>query len=305
METVLSTFLLDVPRAAMVWLALLAVAGLAAGTLFTAPRAARLDDAVRRIRRAALPAPPVVDDESREILRYADEVRIAAERAATAARRRREEWLAAQHAAEAAWRAYESAEAEVLRLTKAAALPLPDAPRTPAEYAFRERHLHRIALRAYRRGGLSVDQFVAVLAGADGWDPRRHPVEQELMLARVVRDNLRARHRAAAEREREAWHARDLAAASALSLRDEAAAAAARAHEVRQRLSRTGSTGTPGVVAGRPGVVPRQRRSGSPVHESRPARSAAEPTHRPALARGVVAIPRQRQVATRPVAQRG
>ncbi|HEY8533299.1 MAG TPA: hypothetical protein VIL44_05405 [Micromonospora sp.] len=241
MEMFLSMVLLQAPQLALVWLALVGFAGLASGALVTLPRRTRFDEAAQRVRRAAMPTPSEWATEWREILRYAEEVGVAAERAGATARRRRAEWMAAQRAAEEARTEYEAAEAEVRRLAQAAAFPLPDAPRTPAEYAFRERYLHRIALRAYRRGHLSVEQFVAVLAGAHGWDPRRHPIEQELILARVVRDNLRLRYRVAAERERLAWYEADRAAAAALSLRDEAARAADHAHWVRYRIAHSAS----------------------------------------------------------------
>ncbi|MEV1290501.1 hypothetical protein [Micromonospora sp. NPDC049679] len=211
MQTVLSTILLDVPRAALIWLALLGVASLAVGGLVARPRRTPRDIA-GRIRRAALPVHTRLDTQARELTRYADEVTVAAERAATTARRRRGEWLAAQELAESAWQAYDAAEADVRRLAAAAALRVPRTPRTPAEYADRERYLHRAALRAYRRKELSVEQFIEVLAHGNGWDPRRHPVEQELYLRRVVRDGLLVRQRTAAERERAAWRAADIAA---------------------------------------------------------------------------------------------
>ncbi|MEK8108418.1 hypothetical protein NKG94_32340 [Micromonospora sp. M12] len=90
---------------------------------------------------------------------------------------------------------------------------------TPAEYADRERYLHRAALDAYWRRELSVEQLSDVFAHRDGWDPRLHPVEQELVLQRAVRDNLAARHAAAREHEQVAWRAAEVAVAAARSLR--------------------------------------------------------------------------------------
>lgn len=313
METFLSTVLLQAPRLALVWLVLVGFAGLATGAVFTLPRHTRFDEAAQRVRRAALPMASEVEKEWREILRYADEVGVAAERAAATARRRRAEWLAAQEAAEEARQAYEAADAEARRLARAAAFPLSDTARTPAEYAFRERHLHRIALRAYRRGHLSVEQFVAVLAGANGWDPRRHPAEQELILARVVRDNLRLRYRVAAERERLAWYEADRAAAAALSLRDEAARAAEQAHWIRQRIAQTASRRavrkraalTHPRPAAAPLVVPRPRRS-SECALAAPMAAAPMATSVSGTATGLAAsasgttalIPRQRSAAS-------
>ncbi|SDZ29584.1 hypothetical protein SAMN05444365_109111 [Micromonospora pattaloongensis] len=251
METPLSALLLDVPQATVIWLVLLAAAALAVGGLVAFPVRTRRGVA-GRIRRAALSPDPRLAAEADELTRYAEEVSVASERAATTAHRRRQEWLATQEAAESAWQAYDAAEAGVRRLTAAAALPLPRTPRTPAEYADREQYLHRAALRAYRRKQLSVGQLIAALAHDDGWDPRRHPVAQELALARIVRDGLRARQRAAAERERAAWRDADIAAAAARSLRDEALAAAARARAARQQLTTPPALRRPAARPARP-----------------------------------------------------
>ncbi|MCL7457305.1 hypothetical protein AB0I85_24680 [Micromonospora echinofusca] len=225
MQNVFSSVLLDVPRAAVIWLSLLGVVAVAvAGLLLLRP--GRLTfDAGSRIRRAAMPSELERAEEERERSRYAGEVSVAAERATTTAARLRAEWLAAQEEVEAAWQAYEAAEADVRRLAVAEAMPLPRTVRTPAEYAERERFLHRAALDAYWRKELSVEQLSDVFAHRDGWDPRLHPVEQELVLRRAVRDNLLARQRAAREREQAAWRAAETAAEAARSLRDEAFAA--------------------------------------------------------------------------------
>ncbi len=230
MQTVLSSVLPDVPRAAAIWLGLLAVVVATVAALLLRPGRSG-SDAGLRIRRAAMPSDLERAVEERELSRYADEVTVAAERAATTARRLRTEWLTAQEAVESAWGAYEEAEAEVGRLNAAAALPLPRTDRTPAEYAERERFLHRTALAAYWRRELSVEQLSGVFAHQDGWDPRLHPVEQELLLRRAVRDNLAARHRAAQEREQAAWRAAERAAEAARALREEAYAALGRRPE--------------------------------------------------------------------------
>ncbi|WP_205808761.1 hypothetical protein [Micromonospora sp. HNM0581] len=223
MRTALSSVLLDAPRAAAIWFGLIGVVSLAVTGLLLRPRLFRLEVGTR-IREAALPSPPDLREQRRDQERWAEEVMIAANRADTTARHRRDEWLVAQDEAEQAWRAYEAAEANVHRLSGAAGMPLPQTARTPAEYADRERWLHRAALDAYWRRELSVEQLSDVFAHR-GWDPRRHPVEQELMLRRAVRDHLRNRQRAAREREKAAWRAAELAAASARSLHEEAVAA--------------------------------------------------------------------------------
>jgi hypothetical protein len=145
------------------------------------------------------------------------------------ARRRREEWLAAQAQLEEAWRAFETSDADANRLEKAAVLPTPRAPKTPSEYADRERFLHRAAMAACSRKQLSALDLSDALAHRKGWDPKRHPVEQELVLRRAVRDCMWASYRAAAHRERTAWREADLASASKQSLRHEAQQATARA----------------------------------------------------------------------------
>nr|WTA68267.1 hypothetical protein OHB51_03590 [Micromonospora sp. NBC_00855] len=227
MQTVLSAVLPDLSRAAVIWLSLLGVVAVAVSALLLRPGRLRFDPGAR-IRRAAMPSQLEQAQEEREQSRYAQEVAVAAERATTTVRRRRAEWVAAQEAVEAAWLAYEAAEAGVRRLDAAAAMPLPHTARTPAEYADRERYLHRAALDAYWRRELSVEQLSDVFAHRDGWDPRLHPVEQELVLQRAIRDNLAARHTAAREREQTAWRAAELAVAAARSLREEAHAATGR-----------------------------------------------------------------------------
>ncbi|MFI7577678.1 hypothetical protein [Micromonospora sp. NPDC049497] len=230
MQTALYSVLPDVPRAAAIWLSLLAVVAVAVAALLVRPGRFRFD-AGTRIRRAAMPSELERVQEKRELTRYVEEVAVAADRAATTAQRLRTEWLAAQDEVEAAWTAYEAAEAHVRRLDAAAAMPLPRTTRTPAEYVDRERYLHRTALTAYWRRELSVEQLTDIFAHRAGWDPRLHPVEQELVLRRAVRDHLFARQQAAREREQETWRAAERAAEAARSLRQEAYAATERRPE--------------------------------------------------------------------------
>ncbi|MFG1838862.1 hypothetical protein [Micromonospora sp. NPDC049175] len=227
MRTILSAALPDLSRAAVIWLSLLVLVAVAVSALLLRPGRLRLDPGAR-IRRAAMPSQLEQAHEEREQSRYAQEVAVAATRATTTASRRRTEWVAAQEEVEAAWQAYEAAEAAVRRLDAAAAMPLPQTVRTPAEYADRERYLHRAALDAYWRRELSVEQLSDVFAHRDGWDPRLHPVAQELVLRRAIRDNLAARHAAARDQEQVAWRAAELAVAAARSLREEAHAATGR-----------------------------------------------------------------------------
>ncbi|MEU3452353.1 hypothetical protein ABZ671_01920 [Micromonospora sp. NPDC006766] len=260
MQTVFSTVLPDVPQAAGIWLTLLAVAAIVIAALIVRPALFRsvFGD---RISEAAMPTSLELAEEARERARYAQEVDVAATRAAATADRRRTEWLAAQEEVEEAWRAYEAAEEDVRRLAVAAALPLPRTAQTPAEYADRERWLHRAALDAQRRKEITVEQLNDIL-GHRGWDPRRHPVEQELLLRRLVRDNLRARQRAAQDREQAAWQAAELAAAAARSLRDEAYAATCPAPESQSSLSIVGLTAPEATrelpTTGRPAEITRE-----------------------------------------------
>ncbi|MFI5486934.1 hypothetical protein [Micromonospora echinaurantiaca] len=222
METILyHQFLIDVPRAAAIWSSLLVLALTVLTVLVARPEPATDEEPAPA---AAEPAEPDLAD----LRRYAEEVAVAATRAAQTARRRRADWLAAQAEVERAWQAYDEAETAARRFVGAAALPAPRTPRTPAEYAARERWLHHAAMAAHWRGELSARQLSDVFCHRAGWDPRRHPVQQEIVLARAVREQRRAGYRLAAERERSAWRDAELAAEAARALAAEAYAAAAR-----------------------------------------------------------------------------
>ncbi|NBE84516.1 hypothetical protein [Micromonospora rubida] len=247
MDIVLYQFLVEVPLAAAIWSVLLVVALGVLTALVARPQ---------RDRPAVDPAPPAVDpviDEATDLRRYAEEVGVAAAGAARTARRRREAWLTAQAALDRAWQAYDEAETAARRFSGAGSLPAPRTPRTPAEYAARERWLHHAATAAHLRGELSIRQLCDVFAHRGGWDPRLHPVQQEVVLARAVRDGRRAGHRAAAARERAAWRDAELAAEAARALAVEAYAAAERARPVRSPAPRAAT-----AAAGRR-IVPAAR----------------------------------------------
>lgn len=218
MNVVLYEFLVDVPRAAAIWSALLVLALTVLTVLVARPE--------REPDMAPPPGPEPGTPDPSDLIRYAEEVAVAAAGAAQTARRRRADWLDAQERVAAAWQAYDEAEAAARRFAGAAALPTPRTPRTPSEYADRERWLHRAAMAAYWRGDLSVRQLSDVFAHRNGWNPRLHPVEQEAVVYRVVRDLRRAEYRAVAERERVAWQEAEVAATAAGSLAAEAYAAA-------------------------------------------------------------------------------
>ncbi|MFG3690000.1 hypothetical protein [Micromonospora sp. NPDC047740] len=218
-QTLLYHFLTEVPVAAAIWSALLVLALGVLAVLVARPERGTPPD----------PAPDpaaVAAARHADLRRYADEVAVAAAGARQTARRWREQWLTAHDEVDRAWRAYDEAEAAARRFAGAAVLPEPRTPRTPAEYAARERWLHHAAMTAHWQGDLTARQLADVLAGRNGWDPRRHPAEQEIALARVVRDGRRARWRAAAERERRAWRDAEVAAEAARVLAVEAYAAA-------------------------------------------------------------------------------
>ena len=229
------TFLLDVPRAAVIWVVLVVLAVLAlAGLVAAGPRPPRPPRRSRRSRRRAAPDTAVL-----ELTRYASEVGVAADRAAETARRARAAWLSIQDESEAAWRSLDAADAESRRLERTVGLPTPHTPRTPTEYADRERYLHRAAMIACAHSELSVVELSRVLAHRGGWDPRLHPVEQEVLIRRAIRDGLRTAERAVADRERAAWREAELTASAAASLRAEALLAAERASALRPQAAAT------------------------------------------------------------------
>ncbi|MDG4823997.1 hypothetical protein O7635_19250 [Asanoa sp. WMMD1127] len=243
MQTAMQLFFVGVPRAAVIWLILLGLAILAVtGLHLVGPRGPRRAGVrvrlraarIRRERRATAAA---------ELVRYADEVGVAAQRAEATARRRHEAWLTAQETAERAWTAFEAADRAASRMAAAALLPSPATPQTPQEYAERERWLHRAAMSACAHNELSLLDLNDALAHRNGWDPRRHPVEQEAMLRKAIRDTLRSAERDAARAERFAWETAESAAAAARSLRAEAIAAAERAHPVRHLVRADAAAG--------------------------------------------------------------
>jgi hypothetical protein len=247
--TAVDNLLLGMREAISIWLALVGVATLAFAFLSALSRPARSAKAAsgrakpaerseRRTgqrnatRRSGLAA------QARDQGRYAGEVAVAAGRAAVTAQRRRAEWIAAQHAQDAAWRAFEAADNAARRVVRADAFPLPETALTRDELVSRERHLHRAATAAYRRGELSMAQLLDVLCHRNGWDPRTHPIEQEATLRRIARDRMLAAYRTASAMERAAWQAAEVAAAAKRSLDEEAFTAAVGARQVQRRLAK-------------------------------------------------------------------
>jgi hypothetical protein len=261
-----------IPAALTIWLALLGASVAAFGVLAAVAgrarsRAARPDTpppahapriALTRLalaiakEPAADPAPPrpeptAADDDRR----FAEEVATAAARAAVTADRRHTGYACAQRAAEAAWEAYETADRAARRAIKAAAFPTPATPMNPAEYATRERHLHRAARAAHARGELSTDQLIDAMSHRNGFDPRMHPFEQDAMLRRIARDRLLRVYLTASDLERTAWREADIAMAAKRSLDREATDAAHRVRQIHHTSARTR------VLAARPRLAVR------------------------------------------------
>jgi hypothetical protein len=168
-----------------------------------------------------------------EFIRYAGEVTVAARGAAATAERRRDECQRAQSDVESAWQAYQRADTALRRARRAAAFATPDLGLEDAE---RSRALRRAAQAAYRRGDLSDTQLLDALTHRNGWDPRRHPVEQELVLARAAVKHRFAAYQRALDAEQQAWRASDIATAAVRSLRREVTVAAAQADAARSAL---------------------------------------------------------------------
>ncbi|HEX6501488.1 MAG TPA: hypothetical protein VF054_21010 [Micromonosporaceae bacterium] len=235
-HTTAHALLIAIPKVFAIWLLLLVLAVAALGALSVPdPRTLLVVQAVRRAARAAQRGDGGVSRVQRraeEAARCAEEIALAARRAAVTADRRRAEWVAAHRAAEQAWRAFEDADREVRRVVAATAFPPPSSGGTD-----RERHLDRIVERAYRRGELSREQRDRARRHQDGFDPALHPCEQEVVLRRAVREHRLRQYLAASAKEREAWRTADLAAAARRSLAEEALAAAGYADRLRRRVA--------------------------------------------------------------------
>jgi len=220
-------------RVAGIWLllilfALIALAGLALPRGVRRPRqisAWLAGSALRRREEAARR-----DAEADEVIRYADEIGVAARGAAATAERRRELCQQAQARVEQAWADHRRADAALDRARRAAAYAAPATIPTPSE---RAESLRRSAQAAFHRGDLSDAQLLDALTHRNGWDPELHPVEQELILARAAAGHRSAAYQEALDAENEAWRASDIATAAVRSLRHEGTAANALAAAAR------------------------------------------------------------------------
>ena len=168
----------------------------------------------------ARPQRPVTVTREAAAALCAEEIAIAADRAAATARRYREIWLDAQDAVDRAWADYERADAAVRRVTAATVYPTLTRGWSGA-YADRERNLHRAATAACRRHEISIAQLNDALAHR-GWDPALHPIAQEIAVCAAARENRLAAYSRATAREREAWADAEAAATALAGLREEA-----------------------------------------------------------------------------------
>jgi hypothetical protein len=206
------SFFVSVPQAAALWVLMLLGVFLAAGVL---------------ARTAAVRSRSVADADD---LRFAGEVSVAADRAAATAERRRADWARAQAELDTAWADFDAADRAARQAAKAAAYPLMSRRRKPGENVERERYLHRAASAACRNREISIAQLNDVYAHR-GWNPRLHPVAQEVCLRQAVREHRFAMYQAAVERERATWQEAETAAEALRSLRLEASTAITRVAE--------------------------------------------------------------------------
>jgi hypothetical protein len=229
-------FLLSMREALAIWFALTALAAIGLVSVFAPvrrnrPARAQSHATGTQHHRARLA------EQAQEMHRYAEEIAVVAKRAAVTAQRKRAEWAAAQRTEDAAWRTYQTADRAAREVIQATAFPAPQIPVTPGELEARRRYLRRAATAAHQRGELSARQLVDVLFECNGWDPRRHPYDQEAILRRLGRDQLHRAYQAASAIERTAWHSATIASLAKQSLDNEAYAAAQRAREAQTRLT--------------------------------------------------------------------
>ncbi|MBT8227178.1 MAG: hypothetical protein HKP61_09655 [Dactylosporangium sp.] len=236
-NTAIHTFLIDSQEALAIW-ATLTIVALAAFTALAATArrewsgVARAGAGWARRRRAGLAG------HAADRRRYADEIAVAAQRAARTARRRHDEWAAAQTSVGTAWTAFDTADARHRRTVLAASIPVPPRPLTPSDVSVRERHMHRAATEAFHRGDLSIDQLFDALASRNGWNPCRDPADQELIIGSIARYRRLQTYLSASAMERVAGHNAHIATSARRSLDDEAFTAEIQARQAYIRLAR-------------------------------------------------------------------
>ncbi|GIE81453.1 hypothetical protein Aph02nite_74030 [Actinoplanes philippinensis] len=232
---ILAEMLLTEPAPMAIWAALMlltlpALVVLANPDGVRDPVAALLEAVrfVRRTRRRRAGRRAAEAAEAQAAVRFALELRVAAAQAADAVDRWQAHWQAAADRVDAAWAAFQAADARLARSRATTAFGAPWTPRDPAEYAARERFLHEGVRAAVSRADLPVSALAAVLAGGGGWDPCLHPAEQEIVLHRRCAEHRERAYRAAVAAERTAWHDTQLARRGRDSLQREAEIAESR-----------------------------------------------------------------------------
>jgi hypothetical protein len=235
---VVADMLLTEPTPLVIWGSLL-VLTVPAVLLLGSPHVLRepgralreLFGALRRTK-PARPSP----QEAVDAVRFAAEVRVAADRAVAAAEQWRRRWEHANQQQDLDWQAWIDADARLRDSRAAAAFRLSWSAPSCAEYADRERFLHRAVATAVERGDLPAAALADALAGRNGWDARLHPLEQQLVVDRAVAAYRRRRYDLSAQAEQAAWNDADAADGAARALRRTAQEAAARAAELRPLL---------------------------------------------------------------------
>ncbi|WP_067494881.1 hypothetical protein [Actinoplanes sp. TFC3] len=170
--------------------------------------------------------------EAEEVLRYAGELHVAAERAERGAERWQEHCADAEARVKQTWLDWQDGQSRLERALSAAAFRNPYTTPSPSEYASRERWLHQAVSAAAERGELPASAVADALAGR-GWDATLHPFDQELAVLVASAAYLRAEHHRSMAAEDAAWHDAYLARRTADDLRREAAAATVEALSVR------------------------------------------------------------------------
>jgi hypothetical protein len=231
MDGLLRKFVFGTPDVTVVWLLLILVAVAATFWIFSPGLRQRTRDA-ERLRMAGIQRRERLGQRAADDRRYATEVAVAAQRARDRELQLRAAWLAVQGKAETAWRAYDAAEAELLRVVPAGAIPL-----SPDDEERWEHELDRAATAACLRGELSPLDLSEALSRRGAWDGHRHPADQEIAIRRRIRTGCYAAYRTIATREHGAWDAYTTAAIQARSLHDEAFAALNRARQTDELLA--------------------------------------------------------------------
>lgn len=232
---VVAEMMLTDPAPVAIWVTLLLAATLSVIALAGVdgvrdPHLALLDAVPFLRRRRARRAQRRLD--AQHAVRYADELAVATGRATRVAAQWREHSRQSEDHAATAWQTWQDAEQRLAAVRAASAFPMPPA-RTPAEYAERERFLHRAVGAAVDRGDLPTGALAEALAGQGGWNPWLHPVEQERVVQQATVAHRRELYQQAAMAEKAARHDARLAVSARDSLQREAAVAAARATTVR------------------------------------------------------------------------